>query len=211
MSTEGAPDEWTAADVVAHCGWAADNGYIAKATASAMVTAVRKILEYVRGGEWAAVDVRDFDSDEAFPRFENLSKRDLSGQSMATYEGRFLKALDSYKLHQEDPKGWSSAMQAKSRRTSRSSETEANGSGGGEPRKTKGATASRSSTAPTVTGARPVSPDLVAYPFPVRQGSIAYLHLPADLRRNEASRLSAFLESLAIDEPALSGRPASAE
>lgn len=193
----GAAEEWTAKDVVAHVGWASENGYIAKATASAMATSVKKILEYTHGEEWATVDIRALDLEDLLPRFENLSKRDLSGQSMQTYEGRFLKALDSYRLHQEDPKGWSSAMQAKARRTAPAKKPGGDGNEDG-PNQTR--TATGGSTKPSAQEARPISPDLVAYPFPIRQGVIAYMHLPADLRPKEATRLKSFLDSLAIDE-----------
>lgn len=40
---------------------------------------------------------------------------------------------------------------------------------------------------------------LVTYPFPLSDGSRAYLQLPADLTPDEASRLSAFIDSLVME------------
>jgi hypothetical protein len=40
---------------------------------------------------------------------------------------------------------------------------------------------------------------IITYPFPLREGVLASIELPDDLTRREARRLSAFIESLAID------------
>lgn len=42
---------------------------------------------------------------------------------------------------------------------------------------------------------------LIEYPFPLRCGQMAFLHLPRELPRNEAERLCGFLNSLAMDQP----------
>jgi hypothetical protein len=42
---------------------------------------------------------------------------------------------------------------------------------------------------------------MIQYPFPIREGVVASLTLPTNLRKTEAKRLAAFLESLAVEEP----------
>lgn len=42
---------------------------------------------------------------------------------------------------------------------------------------------------------------VITYPFPLRDGVLASIDLPADLTGREARRLSAFISSLAIEEP----------
>jgi hypothetical protein len=39
----------------------------------------------------------------------------------------------------------------------------------------------------------------VEYPFPLREGRLAYLKLPVDLKATEVKRLTAFLNTLAVD------------
>jgi hypothetical protein len=37
------------------------------------------------------------------------------------------------------------------------------------------------------------------YPFPLREGVIAHLWLPADLKRTDVKRLTAFMNTLVMD------------
>ena len=47
----------------------------------------------------------------------------------------------------------------------------------------------------------PAASGMIQYPFPIREGVVASLTLPTNLRKTEAKRLAAFLESLAVEEP----------
>ena len=50
---------------------------------------------------------------------------------------------------------------------------------------------------------------VIPHLFPLREGVLATLLLPADLTEREARRLTAFVESLAVPEPSETpGRPA---
>jgi hypothetical protein len=40
---------------------------------------------------------------------------------------------------------------------------------------------------------------MVEYPFPLRQGRLAYLKLPVDLTAAEVKRLTAFMNTLAVE------------
>ena len=42
-------------------------------------------------------------------------------------------------------------------------------------------------------------PPIIKYPFPLRDGVLASVELPADLSQREAARLAAFIGSLAIE------------
>lgn len=42
------------------------------------------------------------------------------------------------------------------------------------------------------------SDELIAYPFPLRDGRLLVLNLPPDLTKKEAMRLAAFIDSLAV-------------
>jgi hypothetical protein len=42
-----------------------------------------------------------------------------------------------------------------------------------------------------------VTDPLVSYPFPLREGNLVWVHLPADLTDDEAERLGAYVRSIA--------------
>lgn len=44
---------------------------------------------------------------------------------------------------------------------------------------------------------------LVEYPFPLREGRLAYLRLPMDLKMAEVRRLVSYLNTLAVDAEAV--------
>lgn len=46
--------------------------------------------------------------------------------------------------------------------------------------------------------ARDLTSDMIAYPFPLRDGMLVALHLPPDLTKKEAMRMAAFIDSLAV-------------
>jgi hypothetical protein len=49
------------------------------------------------------------------------------------------------------------------------------------------------------TSSPPIGAGLVEYPFPLREGRLAYLRLPVDLKLAEVKRLTAYLNTLVVD------------
>jgi hypothetical protein len=186
-----APQQWTAADVAAHCDWLGDKGYMNKNTASAQRIAVGKVFSTVEGEGW---EVRGVDMEDVLDRFEQLSRasRDLSPDSIPTYQSRCRRAVEAYVQYHTD------GTIQKSQRRGRS-----NGSEKASEKPAKKA-ATNTPTAPT-----PPSPalnggsaeELVPYPFPLRKGLLVQLHLPTDLRKKEAERIANYVMSLVMDEP----------
>lgn len=184
------PELWTAADVAAHCGWLAGKGYMNKSTATAQRIAVSKIFSTVEGDDWESVDVRQVDMEDVLARFEQLARasRELSPDSIPTYQSRGRKAVEAYLAYQKD------GTIVRSQRRSRSASSEANGNGNGKEKP------SRTEVQVQAPALDPPVDALVAYPFPLRKGILAQLHLPTDLRKKEAERIARYVMSLVVDE-----------
>ncbi|SRR6266568_3274444 len=181
--------EGSGLDFVAHWDWAASKGLLNRNTAHALKAAVTRILR-IEGDNWESVDVRSIDVDSLLDRFENLAKKDYTPGSLGTYRSRFKKALGLYLSFLRDPRGYKPQGRERSLPADR-------------PR----ATAQRSSRSDVEDFSLSRFGDslstssirLVRYPFPIRQGVIAELLLPADLRPDEVKRLTNFLDSIAVE------------
>lgn len=160
-----------------------EKGLLNKNTAGALRAAARELLS-VEAEDPASIDVRQLDVDQLAKRFANLRAQKFTPQSLETYQSRFRKGVEMYLRFLDNPAGWRPEIRTRS--TSTTERTKGQPSTGGTP----------GSTLPP-----PASSGMIQYPFPIRDGVIASLTLPANLRKAEAKRLGSFLESLAVDEP----------
>ena len=160
-----------------------EKGLLNKNTAGAMRSAARELLS-VEHDDPSSIDVRQLDIDQLAKRFANLRAQKFTPQSLETYESRFRKAVAMYLRFLDNPAGW--RPEIRTRQTSIQDRTKGRPSNGGTP---------------GLTLPPPASSGMIQYPFPIRDGVIASLTLPANLRKAEAKRLASFLDSLAVDEP----------
>lgn len=180
--------------LVAHWKWAADKGLMNANTASSLQAACSQILGEL--DDWETLDIRALDTQDAFRRFQNKRSKDFAPASLETYRRRFNHAVKLFLKYADDPSGW--------RPPSRG--TPVNGS---TPRKSKKASRMNSASdelevvTDTEEAASVISRGgaLVQYPYPLREGRLAYLRLPVDLKMAEVERLHAYLKTLAIDGP----------
>lgn len=184
-------DDWTAGDLAEHCEWLAKKGYMKKATASAMRTAVVKVFGYVEGEEWQSTSVKDIDVDDVLTRFANKAKKDFSPGSLSTYQTRFKKALESYVKYMTDPANYQAPVKTRQSRPANGESRRTNGSASNKP-------ADESDRGDA--GKLEAADGFEVYPFPIRRGVTAHLRLPADLTSADVQRLTAFLETLTIDD-----------
>lgn len=173
-----------------HWTWATQKGLMNKNTAGGLRSACSQVLGALDDGE--TVDVKTLDLDSALTRFQNLRKKDFKPAVLETYKRRFRQAVASYLDYLKDPGGW------KPRTLDRpagggTAKANANGNGGGAEH--------QETTRPTKH--EMPQANMMDYPFPVREGQIAHLILPRDLKVSEVKRLTAFMSTLAVDfEPA---------
>jgi hypothetical protein len=172
--------------LVEHWKWAADKGLMNSNTASALRAACTQVLGVLDG--WETLDIRTIDVDDVCKRFQNKRNKDFKPDSLDAYKRRFGQAVKLFLEYVSDPSSWKAPSQERPARKERKSGAELNG-------ESASTVAERSSTASIASG-------LVEYPFPLREGRLAYLKLPVDLKQAEVKRLTAYLNTLAVDAEA---------
>lgn len=155
-------------------------------------TAVHQIFETVEKDNWENLDVAEIDLDDYMIRFKNLALNRYNERSYNSYKARANRALTWYNNFLQNP-GWTPQI-----RKSPASNKSQNGQ----------SSAKKSTIKPiapaTNTEHIPESPlgnnDLISFPFPLSNGSLASLYLPKQLSKEDAERLSQFISSLVIGE-----------
>src|SRR5437879_4202036 len=163
--------------LVDHWNYAVEKGLMNANTAGALRAACTQVLGVLDG--WEFSDVRRLDVDDLCRRFQNKRNKDFKPESLETYKRRFALAVREFLKYADDPGSWRAP--GRERPVKRERRGEANGGG------LEGA-------------AGPLTlNELLTYPFPLREGRIAQLRLPADLKMAEVRRLTAYLKTLAVD------------
>lgn len=185
-------------DLVEFWNWAAQRGEMGGHTARALRSACKEVLTTVEPDSWETLDLRALDAESLCQRFVRLKAgSNFKPDSLTAYQQRFRRALGSYLDYLEAPDKWQYRPESPSSPTKET----------GKARKPK-TSARRGQSKPRSgsEGVDPNDPQMLTYPFPVRPwgGLVVNITLPADLTRQEAKRLAAFVESLAVDnQPAL--------
>jgi hypothetical protein len=172
-----------------------DKGYGSIGSINPWKSAAKQVFSTVEGDDFQGLDVRTFDIDEYMDRFQNRTIGKYSSESLRAYRQRFRKAVEAYRSYLADP-NWRPAL----KRSPRPKKTDSDGSN-----------RSKSTARPQAEPSAAVSPShspapsasLIAYPFPLKGGQMAQLHLPTQgLDREDAERLTHFIRALVFDQPA---------
>lgn len=178
-----------------------DKGYGSAGAISPWKSAAKQVFSTVEGDDFENVDVRSLDIDEYMDRFQNRTIGKYSAESLRAYRQRFRKAVEAYRAYLADP-NWRPSL----KRTARPKKGGADSSKRSKATTTPSPDQAATSPAPSAPAA-----SLIAYPFPLKSGQMAQLHLPAQgLDRDDADRLTHFLRALVFDQPAQIG-PGTAE
>jgi hypothetical protein len=169
-------------------------GYGTPGSISLLKSAAKQVFSIVEGEDFDGVDVRSFDIDEYLSRFENRSMGRYTAESLSAYRSRFRKAIESYRSYLADPNWKPAARSTTARRTLASGLP--NGKKSDKQQKAVGGDRATKSEVP-----RDASASTIAYPFPLKSGQIAQLHLPTRLDRDDAERMTAFIRALVFDQP----------
>ena len=169
----------------------AEKGWLNKNTAAGYRAACQKILEIE--DDWEVVDVAALDVDDILQRFVTRKADDYSPGSLQAYKSRFRAALEMFLERAEDPSTWKPPTTARRTRSEAKSRPE-------QPKEgAQARTARHRAYTPSATDG------MVTYPFPLRADIDAQLVLPRDLTPEEARRLVAFVNALAIEQPGEGG------
>lgn len=169
-------------DLVNHWNWATEKGLMNSNTASALRAACTQVLGSL--DNWEEIEIQDIDIEDAIFRFNNLRAKDFTPSSLNTYASRFRKAVESFQSYVSNPSGWKPTQRAP------------------KSKKPKESNQPKPKSIEVESAPPPQSPadDLIQYPFPLRDGLIAVIKIPANLSQSEATRMAAFLTALAIPD-----------
>ncbi len=170
--------------------WAPQKGLVNGNTAIALRVACSQVLGVLEN--WETLDVAALDIEDVFSRFVNLKGKNFTPESLATYKSRFVRALSMFLEYSKNPAVWKPKIQTTTRREKPAAATQ---NGGGDAPQTIVPDAPVPQHVTSRSG-------LVDYPFPLREGRFAYLKLPADLTAADVKRLTAYLNTLALDDVA---------
>jgi hypothetical protein len=173
--------------LIDHWGWAAQKGLMNKNTAGGLKAACSTVLGALDNG--MEVDIQSLDVDGALTRFKNLRHKKFKPKVLETYDGRFRRAVQSYKEYLADPAGWKPRVVERPGR---------HGKSNGSPSNATAQQGAERRSAIAAAAGIPQS-NLMEYPFPIREGIMARLILPRDLKQTEVKRLTAFVSTLAVD------------
>lgn len=168
-----------------------DKGRLSVGQVSPLKIAVTKVVSTVDGDTWLQTNVRDIDIDDYMRRFINKTDTFYTEQSLSTYRSRLARVQGWYLNFINNP-GWTPDVN-KSRPVKNKT-----GSAAAKPSKPVSAPLP-TPTAEHATNHVSQAQELITYPFPLSTGQLVRLSLPAILPVTEARRLSAFIQSLAID------------
>lgn len=155
-------------------------------------TAVHQIFETVEKDNWKNIDVSEIDLDDYMARFKNLALDRYNEQSYTSYKARANRALTWYNNFLQNP-GWT--PQIRKSPSSNKAHTDRT-----TVKKEKTKPTAQIMVAEQPTKASSASSDLISFPFPLSNGSLASLYLPKRLSKGDADRISQFINSLIIEE-----------
>ena len=186
-------------------GWLTSEGFLKRATAQSYWTATNQILAEAK----PRTDVRQLDVAYWCRAFEQR-RDDLSEETRATYQTRFRKAVELYRLWLNEPEEFQAPP-------TRDRLVPLHGSFHAGVNISVGGDLDANATTFTTNFDRLLeaalrrvgeTPDLVPHLFPLEDGGSALLTLPHPLSRSDAERLARFVLSLATSPPARIDPPA---
>lgn len=189
----------TANGLLAFCDYLKDRGIAPASAVNPWKSAAKNVFSRVEGtDDFGSVDIQAIDVDEYMTRFANKSRGEYKPDSLNAYSSRFRKAVEAYRGYLADPMGWRPKLRASSRRSPEA------GSNGRTSASDGGVLAQTAGTLNPVAPASPAAPQpgLIDYPFPMRNGEMAHLHLPSPLDKEDADRLTQFVRALVFERQA---------
>ncbi len=158
--------------------------------------AFTKVVQVVDGENWESTEVKNIDVEDYLSRFANLTMGKYTSDSLTAYKSRVNKAVSWYTQFLDKP-GWTPDIQRRNRgpKASTIKETQkADSTPASEALKPQQDSSQLISTIHNV-------PGRILYPYPLLDGQLVHISLPVKLSKNDAKRIGAFIESIAIDMP----------
>lgn len=173
----------SAAALVRHWTWAASERRINPATAAALATACRKVLEVQ--ADWQDLPAPSLDVDKSVLLFQASRSGDLKPNSLHDYEQKFRRAVSAFLDYLKEPTTW----EYPSRQPTHRQLPTSNGNTKGQVSRSDGDVDDNDSH-----GNRGQE-----YRYPFRPDFMAKLVIPRDATVGEITRLVAWAKTLAVD------------
>ncbi len=190
--TEGrtpAAKEGSGGGLIAFLNWTIDKDELVDATASALRTGCVKVLSVE--DDWQDLDLRTANIDNIVARFRNRHRLDMKERTLDQYDQRLRQSVEMYLKWLDGDPTWKPAQRKKAASTN-------GGNGGGNMVAPVSAPALTQPEVPVQQD--PPKAGMITYPFPIRPGLRGSIQLPEDLTAREASRIAAFIATLAVEE-----------
>ncbi|MFT4219134.1 MAG: hypothetical protein QM611_01250 [Microbacterium sp.] len=174
--------------------WAREKGEMNASTAQALKSTVGKVVEVADDG--TAAVVANLDVENLLSRWETKNKTKYKVDTLNTYKVRFRQAVALYGAWLANDPDWKSASKTAN---SDVPNVPRQRSSPASSKKTPRPSASRAQEPPSAEPpVQTVGTRLVSYDLPLRPDLLVRLNLPVDLTPEDASRISAFVSSLAF-------------
>lgn len=158
--------------------------------------AFTKVLQTIDGESWGETEVDAISVEDYMARFANLTMGKYASDSLTVYKSRVNKVVTWYR-HFLDTPGWAPDVQKRNRTTKEKKEAIA--------RKQNTAThpmvSLHNDEAPRSMSSTANTANRILYPYPLMDGQLIHISLPLKVSKQDAKRIGAFIESIAIDEP----------
>lgn len=187
----------SAGGLLAFCDYLVNRNLAPASAINPWKSAAKNVFSRVeKTDDFAALDVQDLDVEEYLQRFFIAGRGEYKPDSLNAYANRFTKAVAAYRGYLKDPAGWRPLLRSSPRRAADSPNSRR------VPESAPAGPAVPDAAAGPVAPVAPPAEGLIDYPFPLRSGQLAHLHLPSPLDKDDADRLTQFLRSLVFERPA---------
>lgn len=195
MTSSNTIGSGTVAGAVQYLDFLSGKGHLTSGSVRALKTGFTKVTRTLGGDDWEKIDARSIDVDEYMTRFANMTHGQYNAASLADYKSRVKKVLTWYMQFLSSP-GWVPEVKSRTRTIkAHKAETAVETS--------KSAVDANVATEQEATPVQPppaALSKLVAFPFPLSDGTLANLYLPTTISAQDAKRMARFVETLVIEE-----------
>lgn len=179
----------TPGGTLAYCEYLVSKGYAGPSQVNPWKSALRNVFETVEGSGWESLDLSSVDLSEYLARFQTLAGAKYKAESIVTYGRRVQNAIDAHEHYLAAGRP-PSFRKGGSRREKKDDTPKHSGEVVSIDQRERSA---------TTTTPAPAASDLIDFPFPLKNGRMAIMRLPARLSGDDVNRLSGFLRTLQDD------------
>lgn len=172
-----------------------EKGKATKGAIAPLKVAFTQVVRVIDGDNWEETVVKSIDVEDYMARFANLTMGKYSSDSLTVYKSRVNKVVSWYIQFLDKP-GWSPDVQ-KRNRTPKITPDKEKVTPAQTPQTSSASTAANPQSMPEIAN----TPGRILYPYPLMDGQLIHISLPVKLSKEDAKRIGAFIESIAIDMP----------